>query len=247
MRTRLELADSRLATAAAPWASAAPERSRAHGLTEIAELALAPGDDPALVDAFVDGLVGLAEAIHAAFPGNLLWDLDLPATTWLVRARASEQPARRCAELFGLAIDLQHAFGRTGALHFRYVHDFTYGYDWAKWVARAPGERAGIGPFDDVFLRAMAERGRELVGIIAAGGDPKYPPLPDHVDRNPFPFAREPEGELALHRELARLDQLPLHTWRSTDAPRWDRPYAAWREAAAARLGLGHAAALDGP
>ncbi len=247
LRERLVAADRRFGQGTVAWGSLAPARARAHTLEEIADAVLMPEDDPALMTAFVGGLTDFAEAIRTAFPGNLFWDLDLPAASWLALARGGERPAARCAELFGLAVELQRVFGHPGPLHFRYAHDFNYGYDWVKWVGRAPLERAAMGPFDPMFLRAMSARGRELAVLVARGDDRDYPPLPDDVARNPFPFSREPECEWALHRELARLDQLPLRAWRTNDSPRWDRPWAAWREAAAARLGIGSAAAGGRP
>ena len=132
---------------------------------------------------------------------------------------------------------LQRLYGQDTAIRFRYVHDFIYGYDWAKWVGRDPDLRAGIGPYDAVFLDHLERRAHELLGLIAVD-DPVYPGLPDEQARNPFPFSREPEAELRLHRTLAARGLLPLAAWDPAARPVWSRPFAALRAELAAMLGL---------
>ena len=48
------------------------------------------------------------------------------------------------ADRFARMARLQHAYGRDTPIHFSYVHDFVYGYDWAKWVARGTDTRIRI-------------------------------------------------------------------------------------------------------
>ncbi|MBL8943177.1 MAG: ferrochelatase [Myxococcales bacterium] len=216
--------------------SLAPDRPRAHDLGEILGPALA--DAPTgLADVFVEGTCAFVRALADAFPENLLWDLDLPLSTWWRAAKAADDPVAAARELLGIATELQGLFGRATALHFRYAHDFLYGYDWAKWVGRDPQARAAVGPFDAAFLRAMRARGHELLALIAAGGDAKYPALPEAVVRNPFAFSREPEAELAIHRALAAVGRIPVPAWRTEATVSWTPPWATWREQVAARLG----------
>ena len=66
-----------------------------------------------------------------------------------------------------LLVDVQARYGARSAIRFRYVHDFIYGYDWARWVAREPETRTAIGPYDPVFLKRMRDRADELLELIA--------------------------------------------------------------------------------
>jgi len=195
--------------------------------TPVAELA----PDAALSRALA--LVDASIAMH--FPENLFGDLDrLAHDLALVRDREGEAAmssrAARIAHVHAL-------FGRETVLHFRYTHDFLYGYDWARWVARDPGERGGVGPYDDAFLAYSEQRAGELVALVAAG-DGKYGQLAPGVHRNPFPFRRDLEAERVLHRALAADDLVPVQAWRRDGTARWDLPFSALREERAKGLGL---------
>ena len=193
-------------------------------------------DGPALRDAFAEGLREAVEAMLHAFPENLLWDLQALAATQLRHARASDDPPGTVRRLLHRVAALQHAFGHHGPIRFRYIHDFIYGFDWAKWVAKAPQARASIGPYDPAFVERMHARGQELVGLIESGEDAKYGPLKGPQARNPFGFSREPAAELALHRRLASSNALPIAAWDPGATPEWTRPYARLREEAADAL-----------
>ena len=75
------------------------------------------------------------------------------------------------------------------------------------------------------------------LGLIAID-DPVYPGLPDEQARNPFPFSREPDGELRLHRALAARGLIPIAAWDPDALPVWSRPFAALRAELATELGL---------
>lgn len=237
----LARADDELAGARHPLRSLAPGRARASTITEILGplVVAAPAD---LAEVFVDGTRAFVRAQLDAFPDNLLWDLDLPLCTWWRAATTSDDPIGTASRLLALATELQHLFGCGTALRFRYTHDFVYGFDWAKWVGRDPDARRRTGPFDLAFLEAMRTRAHELVAIIEAGGDATYPTVAQTSGRNPFPFSREPPAELAIHRALAAADQIPVRAWeREVDVQsenKWAKPWAKWREQAAARLGF---------
>ncbi len=185
---------------------------------------------------FGRGLWRVARAQLDAFPGNLFWDFDALA------ARVADL-GRRCGpqsvtERTALVAAIQHLFGRKTPIRFRYVHDFMYGFDWAKWVRRAPAERAAIGPFDEAFLRQLWRRGHELLALIAAD-DAKYPRLRDDRPRNPFGFSREPEDEARLFRDLAARGLLPVAAWEGAPRASWDRPFYELRAERAAALSRG--------
>jgi len=231
--------------------SLAPQRTRANTLAEVLrQLAPPPG---ALATALALGLAEVATAQLDAFPSNLFWDFDLMAAAVLREAQHGAQTGVQAegqteshTDLQAAAIakarlhqiaELQHLYGCETAIHFTYVHDFAYGYDWAKWIARDPPDRRDHGPYSATFLAYMHRRGHELLALIAAD-DRKYPALADKQPRNPFPFPREPASELRLHRDLAHRGEIPVEAWRVDAAPTWNRSYAAIRAERARALGL---------
>lgn len=220
-----------------PLRSLAPGRERATPLATLAGVLLDDGDGAELAEAFAHGLGGLGLAQLDAFPGNLFWDLDYVAATALRRARESADSVAVVREHFDLMIELQHLYGCRSEINFSYVHDFTYGFDWAKWVGREPAQDGTVGPFDLEFLRYMKRRAHELVELIAAD-DRKYPRLPEGEARNPFPFSREPEAELRLFPELVRRALIPVQTWRVDAEPDCTRPFYDQRVEVARELGI---------
>jgi hypothetical protein len=231
-----------------PLATLDPARELATPLVDVHERALARLDTSSaaqLARPLANGLCELALAQLDAFPGNLFWDLDLIAVAIIEQARplAPLLAIQRVAQQFDRMAELQRLYGRSTAINFAYVHDFVYGYDWAKWVAREPSVQTDVPePFDPRFLAYMRTRAHELLELIAAD-DAKYPALDDDQARNPFPFSREPAAEITLHRELARRDLIPVPTWSgdavSLDWPtRWQMPFQALRIEVARELGL---------
>ncbi|MCH9688672.1 MAG: ferrochelatase [Deltaproteobacteria bacterium] len=241
---RLAAADAELGPGV--WRTLAPGGDWVRSLHAIGVGVLVDDDSPALGDALAEGLAAIAVAMRDSFPDNVFGDLDALAASLVGQARA--QPAGGAVDYLRVQTErvaaLQHLFGRGTAIRFRYVHDFVYGFDWAKWVARDPGARAQVGPFGPAFLEFMWNRGQQLLTLIADGDDRKYPPLPDGRPRNPFGFSREPVAEIALHRHLAREGLLPVEAWRTAAAPRWDRQFQGLRRQAAAELGLADADVL---
>ncbi len=217
----------------------APGRARATPLAQLLRtLAPPPGE---LARSLARGLAEVALAQLDAFPGNLFWDFDLMAAAVLREALACSssdaEGAALAATRLGQIAALQHLYGRETAIRFTYVHDFVYGYDWAKWIARDPPDRRGHGPYSAAFLAYMDRRGRELLALIAED-DRKYPTLAEREPRNPFPFPREPTSELLLHRSLASRGEIPVEAWRIDATPAWNRGYAAIRAERARMLGL---------
>lgn len=217
--------------------SLAPGRGGSRELLAVCAAAARPGDGDDALLALADGLCELARAQLQSFPDNLCCDFDLLVAHALRRARASAEPARTISAQLAQICRLQRLYGRDTAIRFRYVHDFVYGFDWAKWVGRDPDLRAGIGPFDRGFLDHLERRAHALLGLIA-DDDPVYGSIPDDQARNPFPFSREPAAELQLHHDLAARDLIPVPAWDPDAQPSWHRPYAALRVERAAALGL---------
>lgn len=218
----------------------APERAQARSLESIGEHLLGETSSMSseLTSTLAEGLCETAVAIRTHFPDNLFWDLDHLAASVLREAQRQVHPAAHARASFATIVEIHALFGRSTALRFRYVHDFMYGFDWAKWVARAPSTRRMVGPFDLAFLRAMRTRAGELLSLIETGRDEKYPPLQDRRHRNPFGFSREPEAELALHRDLAARRLIPVRAWTFDEPPEWNRAFAGARVARARALGF---------
>jgi hypothetical protein len=206
--------------------------SRASLPSELVAAALRPDDAPALHDAVARGTALVVGAMLDAFPCNLLWDLDLLVATQATLARRGWDVSL----LFERIAGLQPLFGEQGTIRFRYIHDFLYGFDWARWVKKAPEQRGDIGPYDPAFIERMTRRGHELEDAIASGKDAKYPPLPDGRTRNPFGFSREPPDELRLHRALASAGELPVAAWAVDGRVSWDRDFGELRREMARRL-----------
>ena len=242
LRTRLREVDARLDAASPERRSLDPSRRKATRLEELADIELAGVAEP-FHAAYVHGLCSLAIAQLESFPENIFWDLDFPArevlrqATECVEAEGSDVGRALLVELFERMAGLQRLYGHQTPISFRYVHDFTYGYDWVKWVGREPDQDGSVGPFDLDFLRYMDRRGHELLALIEAD-DAKYPQLRDEKPRNPFPFSREPDDEVRLLSALAERGEIPVEAWRVDAKPEWERPYAKLRVECAGRMGL---------
>jgi len=215
----------------------ASPRDHATPLHALGEHLLEPNDP--LGDAFVDTLCAVVRAKHENFPENLLWDIDYLAAQMLTQAKAAPAPLQTLKALGHTVVQLQRLFGAHSVIRFRYIHDFIYGFDWAKWVRRDPETRAHVGPFDPIFLAYLTRRGRELLELIK-NDDTKYPKLPDGRPRNPFGFSREPTEELRLHRTLAAKKLLPVDAWNTDASPSWAQDFGQCRAQEAQRMGIGH-------
>ncbi len=185
--------------------------------------------------AWAMALSDLARVIALQFPENLFADLDhVGATLRAVVEREGHVALERAIDPL---VRIHRAYGRASNIRFRYVHDFLYGFDWARWVARDPATRASIGPFDLVFLEHSERRAGELEALIAVD-DATYPRLAPGAYRNPFPFDREPASEARLLASLAADGMVPIAAWTQRPQLVWNRPYASEREARAVQLGL---------
>jgi hypothetical protein len=214
------------------WASLCPEREHARRLIELVPASALPGE---VRLAIASGLAAIGRAVRRSFPDNIFCDLDLVLASL---ERGGARHGRGWVEDTAGTIEALHElFGSGTPIQFRYVHDFLYGFDWARWVRRERAARAGVGPFDPVFLDHARTRGRELQALIATD-DPKYHRIARGEHRNPFPFARDPASEAMLLRDLARRGWIPVEAWRADAEPDLDRDHGAERERCARQLGL---------
>lgn len=232
LRRRMRDLDAELVDRAGPPASLAPGRSRATSL-EALTVVIAGDFDSRWAQALAGGVGSMVRSQIEHFPGNIYWDLDFLVAALLGQAGSPTA----FLDLAERVVRLQRLFGCHSVIGFRYLHDFTYGFDWARWTARSPGERATIGPFSGTFLDRLEHRGGEIEARIRAG-DARYPRLAPGVFRNPFPFSRSPRDERRLLEDLAANDLIPVHAWRVDARPRFDRPYTEQREVRARELGI---------
>lgn len=210
-----------------------PSRSSARSPAELVALLADSAQLPHLAGA----ASAVAEAQLRSFPENLFWDFDFFLASVHHDASRTDDYAAYLEEVTRITVDLMTLYGQQSAIRFRYVHDFMYGYDWARWVRREPLERNTFTPFGLDFLRRTESRGRDILMLIE-GDDDWYPRLADGASRNPFPFSREPEEELVLYRLLAERGHVPVKAWCLRAEPDASRDYDALREDAAATLGL---------
>lgn len=218
-------------------ASVAPGRPQASTPLALVEQLVGGCEDEARSRAFARAFGDMIRAVVDNFPDNIFWDLDyLACCLW----QAGSAPA--ISDFARRVVSLCQGFGNKSKLRFRYVHDFLYGYDWARWVTSKPEERAGIGPFDLAFFDYLDNRQKELLALVARN-DRKYGPLRGREFRNPFTFTREPREEARLHHLLAQVDLIPLKAWRLDGERRWDLPFTEMRAKVADRLGLARCAA----
>lgn len=224
--------DRQLRAHVAASVSLCPDRDRPTSLRGIGEALLTDRHDAAVVRAFADEFRRIVETKFDEFPGSIFCDMDYLAASLIARddVYAIRQTGMRVAELY-------RGYGRSSVIHFRYDHDFIYGYDWATWVRDDPTVRRRVAPFDDEFLYYLQEHRGELIGRIAAR-DKKYSWVPDGTHRNTFSFSREPADEHRLHETLARFDRIPVQAW-SFDGPiAWKWPFRQIRDQYASLLGI---------
>jgi hypothetical protein len=238
---RLVAIDDRLKSRGIARLSLDPNRETATPLGELGERVgeRITGLDEDALDALAEGLEKVTAAMTEEFPDNIFGDLDFLVAQLARQAATSSDPRRHLDAQLAAVVELHGLFGCHSPIRFRYVHDFIYGYDWAKWVRRDPRPREDHGPFSPTFLAYTERRGQELLELIDAG-DAKYHPLgADERARNPFGFSREPDAEIAIHRHLASQRLIPVETWRFDAEPRWKPDFAELRRDRAVALGYG--------
>ncbi len=215
--------------------SLCPSRKRATSSAALCALLLKGESDSILNAVFSQGLQALCTDLQEHFPHNIYGDLDYFAKSLLHAAQQQTDPTAYLRDAFTLTSELLRLYGRHSPIQFRYAHDFLYGFDWVRWVRNAPKERQHIAPFAIDFLRHLKKRGDELLHLIGKNDD-KYPRLPQQQDRNPFPFARDPQHEMRLHQTLATDDLIPIAAWHGDTVPSAAIDYSGQREVRARQL-----------
>jgi hypothetical protein len=210
-----------------------PSRSSASSLAEVVSNLADSRQFPHLTAA----AAAVAEAQLQSFPENLFWDFDFYLASIHRHASGTSDYAGYLEQAARITVGLMKLHGQQSVIRFRYVHDFMYGFDWARWVRRDPGGREGVEPFGLDFLRQTESRGRDIISLVEAD-DEWYPRLADGDSRNPFPFSREADDELPLYRLLAERGEVPVEAWRLDARPDANRDFDALRDEAARLLRL---------
>lgn len=217
-----------------------PTRDRATPFVELGRSLIGPVEDPHVMGAFAQTLETIVEAQLHNFPDNIFWDFDHMAARLLhdgERWPAGVVDYLRKTSL--VMARLQHMFGCHSTLRFRYVHDFVFGFDWARWAALDPEHRGRIGPYDMRFLRYVLARGEEIVRMTAQDA-PRYPVIGEQQWRNVFGFRRDPEAEQTLLRDLATRGLIPVLAWQlESPMPDLQVAFHDQRVERARELGLG--------
>jgi hypothetical protein len=171
----------------------------------------------------------LIAATLTHFPETIFWDFDFLFGFLSTLGTPSEvrTTAATIVQLFA-------GYGVNSQIRFRYTHDFIYGYDWARWVAKKPEARNATAPYSHEFLGYLVKRQKEIEALIAQN-DAKYGTLAAGEVRNPYAFNRSPEQEASLLRKLAKAEGVPVLAWQLFPKCRWDRDYERQRNDIAAR------------
>lgn len=217
-----------------------PARERSTPLRAIGEALIGQEQDPHVMGAFAQTMETIVEAQLHNFPENIFWDFDHMAARLLHDGQRWPQGVVDYLRKTSLLMArLQHMFGCHSAIRFRYVHDFIYGFDWARWAALDPEHRGRIGVYDMRFIRYVLQRGEQIVRMTTQDAT-RFPSINDTQWRNVFAFRRDPEAERTLLCDLAERGMIPVMAWRM-DAPAPDASliYAEYRAERAQALGLG--------
>ncbi|MEH2372707.1 hypothetical protein [Nostoc sp.] len=172
------------------------------------------------------------------FPENIFWDFDFLVSSMLRQALIADEGAVHFLTVFAeKMVSLTKMFGNKTEMRFRYVHDFMYGFEWARWVQKEPQKRAHIEPFSLVFLDYLLVKGKELLQRISYSKVTSYK-LCDTGYRNPFTFSREPEDEYRLLTYLAEEQLIPVAVWNWNASPVWNKPFQEMRQQLALKLDI---------
>ncbi|MEC4817561.1 MAG: hypothetical protein SAK29_30470 [Scytonema sp. PMC 1069.18] len=208
-----------------------PHKTTSASFVELGNLIFRKTSNLQVIQTLRETLEHILYALLDNFPDNIFWDFDFMVRSMLTQALVTEESPGCFLETFGdKVVSLMHMFGKESEIRFRYVHDFIYGFDWAKWVQKDTQNRAIVEPFSMTFLDCLLARGKEILQLIRVG-DTKYHRLTEQQNyRNPFCFSREPDDEFRLLTSLAKKQLIPVATWNWNACPIWNQPFHQMRE-----------------
>ncbi|MBH8574361.1 hypothetical protein I8752_15300 [Nostocaceae cyanobacterium CENA369] len=215
-----------------------PQKTFTTSFAELGNLIVKTTTNAQLIAALRNTLEHILHAHLQNFPQNIFWDFDFIVSSMLRQALVAGENAIDFLELFSQKmVSLTELFGIKTEIRFRYVHDFIYGFEWARWVQKEPEKRACVEPFSLVFLDYLLVKGKEILQRISHGQNITYK-LCDTGFRNPFTFSREPEDECRLLSYLAGEELIPVTAWNWDAQPIWNKPYQDMRQQLALKLNI---------
>lgn len=217
--------------------SASPHKKMASSMKELAKTLFpyAKSDEKKLK--WAQGMSLIINAQVDNFPENLFSDYDyLGHFIW--ENVPDEEKISYCEKI----VQLYQEFGVHSEIHFQYIHDFIYGFDWARWVSKhKAADECSLpekipGPYDPIFLEYMRERGYEILELIDKN-DQKYGKIPKDTNRNPFCFKRTPNYEIKVFNQLAENSSIPCKAWNIHENPCWSKDFETVRLEVADSMG----------
>lgn len=215
-----------------------PQKTLSTSFAVLGNLIVQTTDDLQFIKVFRKTLENILQSILLNFPENIFWDFDFLVRSMLKQALAAEKGSDYFLKSFNDKIELLMVlFGNSSEIRFRYLHDFIYGFDWAKWVQKEPQTRTLIDPFSPTYLDYLLNRGQDILQLICIG-DYKYHHISENSYRNPFYFSREPKDEIRLFTYLATQKLIPVVAWDWDVSPIWNKPFHSMRELISLELHL---------
>ncbi|ABA24472.1 conserved hypothetical protein [Trichormus variabilis ATCC 29413] len=233
-----QLLDEILTQASVDLLTLNPQKRMITSFVELGQKITQETTNSQIINALIKTLEIIVYAQLKNFPGNIFWDFDFMVSSMLRLALLENDGAVDFLETFGQKmVSLTELFGGKSEIRFRYVHDFTYGFDWARWVQKDPKNRVTIEPFSLIFLDYLLDKSEELRQRIHQGRSQSYK-LCATGFRNPFTFSREPEDEYRLFTHLAQDKLIPVPAWSWNASPVWNQPFEEMREQLALKLNI---------
>jgi hypothetical protein len=233
-----QLIDEILASRSVNLLSLNPQKKLTTSFAELGNLIVEQNIDMQILTTVQETIKYIVNTQLQNFPENIFWDFDFIVSSMLRQALAADEGAIRFLKAFGeKMVCLTEMFGINTEIRFRYVHDFIYGFEWARWVQKDPVNRANIEPFSLVFFDYLLAKGKELLQRISNGQFVSYK-LCDTGYRNPFTFSREPKDEYRLLTYLAEEELIPVAVWDWNASPVWNKPFQEMRQQLALKLNI---------
>lgn len=218
--------------------SLSPKKTIATNFRDLGIRLLTIATDKSFLIEFCSSFYKINKAQLDHFPQNIFWDTDYLFFSAFKEISIAKNNLAYLEKYTELMLNLLALFGQHSTIKFRYLHDFTYGFDWAKWIKKDIKTRSNIQPFSLEFLQRMYARGKELELLIEAN-DKKYHQLGEGQSfRNPFLFIRDPEEEQCLLKQLVSNDFIPVKTWAIAKKPVWQKHYQTERNRLSIQLGF---------
>lgn len=214
-----------------------PQKSLCTKFEVLGDLAVQTCPDKNIITALKNSLEQILIAQIKNFPKNIFWDFDFLVAYLVQKTSQNPQDAISYLEIFAnKIIALMDLYGNHHVICFRYVHDFSYGFDWARWIKKQPQKRNQIEPFNTIFLDDLLKRGQQMSKAIANDENDTYRSC-NNLYRNSFNFSREPEAEFQLMTLLASYHLIPVPTWNWNATPTWEKPFDQLREQISLKIG----------